>query len=339
MNFIAEALALLTRVLYDFFGNYGLSIIALTVIIRSALVPLNIMSQKSMIKTQALSSKQNEIMRKYPNDKQKQNEELQKVMQENGTMGCTGCILPFLQIFFIWPIYRIVSQPLLFIAQVSKENIANIAKIANMDPSVVERNDIQLLNVLNNNGEVLNEAISKGYIKASQLIDLDFFGIDLTLIPSINPITIMERPEQYLPLLLIPIIVVITSILSNKLIEILRPDYKQKKEAKERAKRNKGAGTEPQNQAELMSQMMIWMMPIMMVITTFMLPAALGLYWVVGGIMGIVSQLLVYFMFTKPFENKKRELEEAKKHAFDKKDDSKEDKDSKKNKGGKKSKK
>ena len=48
----------LTRVLYDFFGNYGLAIIFLTVIIRGALIPLNIRSQKSMLKMQALSGKQ-----------------------------------------------------------------------------------------------------------------------------------------------------------------------------------------------------------------------------------------------------------------------------------------
>ena len=32
----------LTRVLFNFFGNYGLAIIFLTVIIRGALIPLNI---------------------------------------------------------------------------------------------------------------------------------------------------------------------------------------------------------------------------------------------------------------------------------------------------------
>ena len=40
----------LTRVLFQFFGNYGLAIIFLTIIIRGALIPLNIRSQKSMLK-------------------------------------------------------------------------------------------------------------------------------------------------------------------------------------------------------------------------------------------------------------------------------------------------
>ena len=53
----------LTKVLFGFFGNYGLAIIFLTIIIRAALIPLNVKSQKSMLKMQALSGKQAELQR------------------------------------------------------------------------------------------------------------------------------------------------------------------------------------------------------------------------------------------------------------------------------------
>ena len=59
----------LTRVLYGFFGNYGLAIIMLTIIVRGLLIPLNIKSQKSMLKMQALIGKQAELQRKYGDDK------------------------------------------------------------------------------------------------------------------------------------------------------------------------------------------------------------------------------------------------------------------------------
>ena len=65
-------------------------------------------------------------------------------------------------------------------------------------------------------------------------------------------------------------------------------------------------------------KMMNWMMPIIMLLTTFTLPAAMGLYWVVGGIMGIITQVIVYYMFTKPYELKKKELNEKKANAFKK---------------------
>ena len=48
------------------------------------------------------------------------------------------------------------------------------------------------------------------------------------------------------------------------------------------------------------------------------MPAAMGLYWVISGIMSILSSVIVYYMFTKPYEAKKAEIE-AKKDAVFKK--------------------
>ena len=79
------------------------------------------------------------------------------------------------------------------------------------------------------------------------------------------------------------------------------------------------------------TKMMSWMMPVLMLFTTFTLPAAMGLYWVVGGIMGILTQVLTYFMFTKPYELKKLEMEQKKAEAF-KKNSSDKDANRKKNK-------
>jgi YidC/Oxa1 family membrane protein insertase len=66
-------------------------------------------------------------------------------------------------------------------------------------------------------------------------------------------------------------------------------------------------------------KMMNWMMPLLMVWTTFTLPSAMGLYWFVGGLMGIISQLIVYVLFSRPYEKKKAELEAKKDAVFKKK--------------------
>jgi YidC/Oxa1 family membrane protein insertase len=117
-----------------------------------------------------------------------------------------------------------------------------------------------------------------------------------------------------------------------KMASWLKPGYKEQKEAKEREKKNPArAGQTPNDQAEMTTKMMTWMMPVLMLFTTFTLPAAMGLYWVVGGIMGILTQVLTYFMFTKPYELKKLEMEQKKAEAF-KKNSSDKDANRKKNK-------
>ena len=325
MNPLYQFFGWLTRVLFGFFGNYGMAIIMLTVIIRAALIPLNIRSQKSMIKMQALSGKTAELQRKYGDDKQKYQEEVMKLQQENGAMGFSGCILPFLQIFLIWPIYRIVSGPLIYLSQVSQENVQAMIDLANEGGLVAKtarltaQIHIPLIELLNNNSAFLEKCISKGYIAMGQLLDLNFLGMDLTRTPAWNPVTIISDPKTYIPLLIFPVLVIATNVLSMRMSTIMRPGYKEQKEAKEREKNNPArSGQTPNDQSEATMKMMTWMMPVVMLITTFTLPAAMGLYWVVGGIMGILTQLITYFMFTKPYEQKKLEMEAKKAAAFKK---------------------
>ena len=316
----------LTRVLYNFFGNYGLAIIFLTIIVRGALIPLNIKSQKSMLKMQALSGKQAELQRKYGDDKEKYQQALMDMQRENGAGGLSGCLLPILQLIFIWPIFRIVSGPLIYLSQVSKENIDSMIELGKgmgdkvIGPAVSQINHIGLVKALAENAQFLNECVRRGFIKMDQIVDLHFLGMDLTMTPAWNPVEIFKDPKTNLPLLIFPILVLATSILSMQLTKIMKPGYKEEKEAKEREKNNparkgqSGQDDTTQNTMKIMN----WMLPGVMLFTTFTMPAAMGLYWVVGSIMGIITQIIVYYMFTKPYEKKKAEVEAKKEAVFKK---------------------
>lgn len=318
----------LTRLFYNFFGSYGLAIIALTIVIRGVLIPLNVRAQRSTMKQQALSAQQAEIRRRYPDDKQKQNEEITKLLQENGVSGFGGCLLPFLQLFFIFPIYSIVRAPLRYITEVSsgslkalgtllKENglvSDNIAKMAT-------QNNIPILHSLQNNPDVLREAVSAGYIKMSQIIDLHFWGLDLSLTPQFKP-SVLFGPDwkMYVPLLIIPLLVLITTLIQTKVMNLLKPNRqaeKDAKEAKERARTNPARRDQAvENSAETTMKMMVWLMPILSLVMTFTFPAAMAFYWIIGNIIGILQQVIIFYLFTKPLEAKKEEMELMKKMAF-----------------------
>ncbi|MBR6881287.1 MAG: membrane protein insertase YidC [Clostridiales bacterium] len=312
------------RLFYSFLGSYGLAIIFLTVVIRGLLIPLNVRSQRSMLKMQALSGKQAELQRKYGHDKQRYQEELYKLQQENGAMGCSGCILPLLQLLFIWPIYRVVSGPLHYIAQISMENLQKMIDTASewgiIGKSVTKENHIALIDVLANNSKFFRHVVTEGNMSAGQMMDLHFLGLDLTKVPSINPATIMKEPSVYIPLLFLPLLVLIVNLVMMRMTTWLKPGYKEQQEAKERAKNNPArAGQVQQDKTESTMKIMNWVMPLMMLFTTFIWPAAMGLYWIISGLMGILSQILVFYLFTKPYELKKAEAELAKANAFKKK--------------------
>lgn len=326
-NILNDIFGFITRFFYDFFGSYGIAIIGLTVLIRGLLIPLNVRSSRSMMKQQALASKQAEIKRKYPDDKQKQNEEISKMMQEGGAMSMGGCILPFIQLIFIWPIFYVVRCPLRYVSQVSQANITSLAAflsekgaIAADQASRILDDDIPILRAFQQNANLLPEAVNNGLIKMGQLVNLDFLGIDLSMTPQYNP-AIVFGPDwkTYVPLLVLPVLVLLSTLIQMRITTLLRPNYKSDKEAKERAKINPARKDQvPENSMENTMKIMNWTMPIIMLVTTFSMPSAMGLYWFIGNIMAIIQQFVVYFMFSRPLEHKKAEMEILKANAFNK---------------------
>ncbi len=82
------------------FGNYGVAIIVLVVLVRLALHPLTKRSQVAMSRMQKLGPKMKEIQEKYAHDKQAQQRETMKFYREHGG-GMLGC-LPMLLQMPIW---------------------------------------------------------------------------------------------------------------------------------------------------------------------------------------------------------------------------------------------
>ena len=84
----------------SFIGNYGLSIILFTCIIRLVCMPFDYRSRKGMRKMSAIQPKLNELQRKYGNDKQKFQQKQAELMRKEGYNPLSSC-LPLL---LTWPL-------------------------------------------------------------------------------------------------------------------------------------------------------------------------------------------------------------------------------------------
>src|SRR5438552_12490302 len=88
-------------------GSWGLSIIALTIVVRAALIPLTLKQFKSMQRLQQLQPQIKAIQAKYKDDKQRQNQEMMQFYQENKVNPLCSCLplvfqLPvFLALFYM----------------------------------------------------------------------------------------------------------------------------------------------------------------------------------------------------------------------------------------------
>jgi YidC/Oxa1 family membrane protein insertase len=85
------------KAILDFFHDtiglpWGWSIVAVTIVVRLALVPLAVRSIHSMQSLQAHAPEMKAIQAKYKGDRQKQSEELQKFYKENNINPAASCL-------------------------------------------------------------------------------------------------------------------------------------------------------------------------------------------------------------------------------------------------------
>ncbi|MEE4541044.1 membrane protein insertase YidC [Streptomyces sp. V4-01] len=89
---------------------WGLSIVSLVVLIRTALIPLFVKQIKSTRNMQALQPKMKAIQERYKNDRQKQSEEMMKLYKETGTNPLSSCLPILVQSPFFFALYHVLSN-------------------------------------------------------------------------------------------------------------------------------------------------------------------------------------------------------------------------------------
>ncbi len=89
----------------DYFENYGLAIVLLTVIIRMVLFPLNSMSYKAMEKLKEIQPEIDRLRKEFGNDPQTLNRELLALYQKKGVNPFSGCLPIFVQIPIFFGLY------------------------------------------------------------------------------------------------------------------------------------------------------------------------------------------------------------------------------------------
>ena len=107
-TFAAKPLFKLLSWLNGMFGNWGWSIIALTLLIRAILYPLTYKGMMSMQKIKELSPKLKEIKEKYKGDPQRLNAATMEMYKKHNANPLGGCFPMLLQIPVFFAVYRVL---------------------------------------------------------------------------------------------------------------------------------------------------------------------------------------------------------------------------------------
>ena len=281
--------------LYELTGNYGVAVILFALVVNLVLTPFMAKSKKSMMHSTRLQPKIQELQRRHEGNQQKLNEEMQKLYREEGVNPMSGCLWSLIPFPILIALYSVIRQPITRMMFASQEVLSAIEgyfpdEIANLSARMQAYKEILLTDLVHNNWDAVNAALrsTEGWEKVLD-IDFSFLGLNLGSQPQIS--TLWNGPYTWaaLGLFLIPFISAGFSYLSMTVSQKTNPT---------------AGGTE---QAAAQMKTMNLMMPLMSVWFCFIMPAAMGIYWIANSVFGMVRDLILTGIYKKQLDKEDAE--------------------------------
>ena len=116
------------------FNNYALALCFYALVTKVVLFPLMMKQQKNQMNMVRMRPYMNDLQKKYGNNKEKYNVELQKLYQREGYNPMSSCLPMIAQLVLIMLIYSIVRSPL---AYVGEKTATDIYWLANESKTVL----------------------------------------------------------------------------------------------------------------------------------------------------------------------------------------------------------
>ena len=314
MSIITVPFSWLLMSLYDLFQNYGVAIILFALVVNLILTPFMGKSKAAMMRQQRLQPRINELQRRHAGNQQKLNEEMQKLYREENINPMSGCLWNLIPFPILIALYSVIRQPMSVMMRLGDETVASVQSVLeklgvfSMDALSKQQaaySEIFLIQAAHDNLDAVL-AVAPDF----QDISYSFLGLNLGVVPEYRIWTFdFSNKETLLPALGLFLIPFISAFLSWASMKISM------------ARTGAPAGNEQQQaQTESMNKSMQLMMPLMSIWICFIMPAAMGIYWIANSVFGMIRDWVLTTHYTKKFmvddvewleREKQREAEEA----------------------------
>jgi YidC/Oxa1 family membrane protein insertase len=288
--------------LYSLLGNYGVAMILFAILVQLILLPITAKSKKSMMKMSRLQPRIQEIQRKYADDKQKQNEAIQKLQQEEGaTMGCGGCLWSLVPLLILIPLFTVIREPIRYLLGETPENATLIVDtIKAINPDLFSGNSyynqVTAAQYIPQYAAQLQTVIPNISARTLEGINFGFLGINLGAIPQWKFWTWGAFNWAMIGAVLIPALSAGSQVLQMWISQKTNNSVITDKNGVQDEETAKNSQTAQQ------SKMMMWMMPLMSLWIGFTVPAGLSLYWFVGGVVRTVEDTILTRHYRKVYD-------------------------------------
>jgi YidC/Oxa1 family membrane protein insertase len=308
-------------------GNYMIALFIFALIVEILLLPFGIKQQKNTIKQASLRPKEMAIRNRYKGQtdrtaQQRMSAEIQEMYQEEHFNQFSGCLPTLLQLPIIIALYQVVINPLRYVLGVAKDAITAMTTFVTetaengglgivLDSASKGNNTIKLVDLIKEKGldffsgvvefvDKKPESLSKIELSGTEVLeqftkavdkglpDFRFLGLNLAETPNFK--ALFDKANWNwgtLGLLLIPVLTFGVYFASMKISRKL--SYQQ---ASGDAATDKATGCS--------NTVMDIMMPAFSVYITFIVPAAIGVYWIFKSIISTLRQFILFKLMPMP---------------------------------------
>ena len=280
------------------FGSFILGTVYFAIALEILMIPLGIHQQKNSRKQAKLRPREMAIRNKYTgrNDQatqQKVNQEIQELYTKEGYSPMAGCLPLLITLPFLMFLYYIVIDPMTYMMGASEGLTSAFLTFADAPAAAgglglvltSDRGTIEVLSLIRESGISLDGLADFAYLAngsdclaalegmAERIPDFNLFGLNMGLAPG------FETRDQLI-LLFMPVLTFVVYWGSGKISRKFTFQPMQNGDQKDPAQ---GCS----------NNMMNIMMPAMSAWFTFMVPAAVGLYWMFKSVISTVKQFVL----------------------------------------------
>jgi YidC/Oxa1 family membrane protein insertase len=295
MFFISAFLKDILEYIVQFVGNYGWSVVVFTLVIRIALLPLDIKSKKSMRRMTELQPKMEVLQKKYANDKEKLNQKLSELYRKekvNPMSSCLPMLLSMPILFCMWDAMRVVANEHTVKMLLAMRDgvfdpanmqswlwIKNVFQPDSFMATIVPTVGDKLSGIAEVSGTLLTkenlDAVREFLTTPEYAAIAAQFGADKMIYSAPALFWTINIPAQFNGLFILPVLAFVSQYLTTKLTS---------------------AG-QPQQQKQ--NAMMTWMFPIMSLFFCASYNAAFAIYWVAVNVFMLAQQVLLTWYYDK----------------------------------------
>ncbi len=276
---------------YKVLPFYGVALILFTLITKLILLPFSIKQKKATAKMAVFQPKMNEIQKKFANDKQKQQEAMMKLYEEEGYNPMSSCLPALIQFPILFGLIDVVYKPMTHLLRLPGEIIEQLTSIG----ETLGINVAQLTSQLNILGAYHADkspfsAIPGEYLAQLDSLNLTFLGIDFTAVPKLA----MMVDGHFNWLIILPLLSGIAAFSHSFYVQRV----------------NRVSGQE--NPAGGSMKTMMYIMPLFSVFIAFSFPAGLSFYWTLSSLFSLLQEFFLNKVYS-PDKMKQEVMEEQEK--------------------------